>query len=55
MNELEVFGDAAIPIDAMVIANHRAKNLGDILSYRDISKRDGGLFFKCWREASEET
>ena len=41
LNELETYGGATIPIDAMVIANHRAKNLGDILSYRDISKRDG--------------
>ena len=30
-----------IPIDAMIIANHRAPNLGDKFSYRDISKRTG--------------
>ena len=28
-----------IPIDAMIIANHTAPNLGDKFSYRDISKR----------------
>ena len=41
LKELEVFGDATVPIDAMVTANHRAFNLGDMLSYRDISKRHG--------------
>ena len=30
-----------IPIKAMIIANHRAPNLGDKFSYRDISKRNG--------------
>ena len=30
-----------IPIDAMIIANHRAPNLGDTFTYRDISKRKG--------------
>ena len=30
-----------LPIDAMIIANHRAPNLGDTFSYRDISKRKG--------------
>ena len=29
-----------IPIDAMIIANHRSPNLGDKFSYRDISKRN---------------
>ena len=39
--EIESTGGVPIPIEAMVIANHRAKNLGDIFSYRDNSKRDG--------------
>ena len=30
-----------IPIDSMIIANHRAKNLGDLFSYRDIAKQKG--------------
>ena len=41
LNEIESTGGFNVPIDALVIANHRARNLGDILSYRDISKRDG--------------
>ena len=39
--EIKSNGGFTIPIEAMVIANHRARNLGDIFSYRDISKRDG--------------
>ena len=38
LNEIKVFGEK-IPIDAMIIAYHRAKNLGDIFSYRDISRK----------------
>ena len=40
LNEMESGHDGAkIPIDAMIIANHRAPNLGDILSYRDIGRK----------------
>ena len=39
--EIKSNGGFTIPIEAMIIANHRARNLGDIFSYRDISKRDG--------------
>jgi len=38
LNEIEVFGEK-VPIDSMIIAYHRAKNLGDIFSYRDISRK----------------
>ena len=41
LNEIEAFSGSQIPIDAMVIANHRARNIGDIFSYRDISKHVG--------------
>ena len=40
LNELDVGLGELVPIDAMIIANHRAKNLGDMLSYRDISNRN---------------
>ena len=37
LSEMESRHDGAkIPIDAMIIANHRAPNLGDTFSYRDI-------------------
>jgi len=38
LNQIEVFGEE-VPMDAMIIAYHRAKNLGDIFSYRDISRK----------------
>jgi len=41
LNEVEVYQNVGIPIDAMIIANHRAPNLGELFSYRDISKRNG--------------
>ena len=41
LNEMEGSFGHNIPIDAMIIANHRAPNLGDTFSYRDISKRKG--------------
>lgn len=41
LNELNAGGGFKVPIDAMTIANHRAPNLGDKFSYRDISKRKG--------------
>ena len=31
-------GGATIQIDAMIIANHRAANLEDMFSYRDIGR-----------------
>ena len=37
LNELTCASEK-VPIDAMIIAYHRARNLGDIFSYRDISK-----------------
>ena len=40
LNEIEA-GSEKVPIDAMIIAYYRAKNLGDIFSYRDISKKHG--------------
>ena len=39
--EIENWCGHKIPIKAMIIANHRAPNLGDKFSYRDISKRNG--------------
>ena len=41
LNELDAGLEELLPINAMIIANHRAKNLGDMLSYRDISNRNG--------------
>ena len=39
LNEMESGHDGAkIPIDAVIIANHRAPNLGDMFSYRDIGR-----------------
>ena len=53
-------GKQDIPLDALVIANHRTPNLGDYFSYRKLSTRDGPsissfmkwgpIFFKCWRK-----
>jgi len=37
LNEIEA-GSEKVPIDAMIIAYHRAKNLGDIFSYSNILK-----------------
>ena len=34
-------GGSDIPLDAMIIANHRTQNLGDKFSYRKLQKRDG--------------
>ena len=41
LNELDAGVGELVQIDAMIIANHCAKNLGDIISYRDISNRNG--------------
>ena len=41
LNELDAGLGELVPIDAMIIANHRAKNLGDMLSYRYILNRNG--------------
>ena len=39
LNKMNSRHDGAnIPIDAMIIANHRAPNLGDIFSYRDTGR-----------------
>ena len=40
INEIPWMG-AKIPLDSLVIAQHRAPNLGDKLSYRDISRKHG--------------
>ena len=32
---------AKLPVDAMIIANNRAKNLGDLFSIRNIEKKPG--------------
>ena len=32
---------AKVPVDAMIIANHRAKNLEDLFSIRNIEKKSG--------------
>ena len=34
-------GYGNLPVEAMVVANHRSQNLGDLFSYRRIDKRDG--------------
>ena len=41
LNEMDNGDGWKIPIDAMIIASHRAPNLGDMLTYRDISSRPG--------------
>ena len=41
INEMDNGFGAEIPIDSLIIANHRAKNLGDLFSYRDIAKQNG--------------
>lgn len=41
LNELENFDRSKIPIDKLVICNHRHMNLGNYLSYRNIEKREG--------------
>ena len=39
-NEMESGHDPIkIPIDAMIITNHRSLNLGDMFSYRDIGRK----------------
>ena len=40
-NQIDVYGREKVPVDAMTIAYHRAHNIGDILSYRDVSKKFG--------------
>jgi len=39
--ELENLDHSKIPIDRLMLCNHRAPNLGNFLSYRDIEKRSG--------------
>ena len=41
VNEIENGNRCKIPISSLIIANHRAKNLGDLFTYRDISKKHG--------------
>jgi hypothetical protein len=41
LNELENFDGSKIPIDKLMICNHRHMNLGNYLSYRNIEKRQG--------------
>ena len=44
LNEMESGHDGAkIPIDAMIIANHRVPNLEDMFSYRDIVRKNSPL------------
>ena len=38
-NEIVSVRGAKVPVDTMIIANHRAKNLGDLFSIRNIDKR----------------
>ena len=40
-NEIVSVCGAKVPVDAMIIANHRAKNLGDLFSIRNIEKKPG--------------
>ena len=40
-NEIIGTRGAKVPVDAMIIANHRAKNLGDLFSIRNIEKKPG--------------
>ena len=40
-NEIVSIRGAKVPVDAMIIANHRAKNLGDLFSIRNIEKKPG--------------
>ena len=37
-NEIVSGRGAKVPVDAMIIANHRAKNLGDLFSIRNMEK-----------------
>ncbi|KAL7538735.1 hypothetical protein ACHAXR_010425 [Thalassiosira sp. AJA248-18] len=58
LNEKDAGYCFKVPIGAMIIAYHRAPNLGDKFSYRNISNRNcllslhtcekGGIFFKYW-------
>jgi hypothetical protein len=41
LNELENFDGSKIPIDKLMICNHRHMNLGNYLSYKNIEKRQG--------------
>ena len=40
-NEIVSVRGAKVPVDAMIIANHRAKNFGDLFSIRNIEKKTG--------------
>lgn len=55
MTPFNKLGSGDVPLDAMIVANHRPPNLGNMLSYRKICKRNGppvsSLFDsnKLWR------
>ena len=40
-NEIVSVRGANVPVDAMIIANHTAKNLGDLFCIRNIEKKPG--------------
>ena len=41
LNQMTNLKEAEVPVDQLVIANHRAPNLGNLLSYRKIAQRNG--------------
>lgn len=41
MTPFNKLGSGDVPLDAMIVANHRPPNLGNMLSYRKICKRNG--------------
>ena len=41
LNEMENLAGAKVPVDKLIIAYHRAPNLGNLLSYRKIANRTG--------------
>ena len=43
INEINNWFGSKIPINSVIIANHRAKQLSDLFSYRDIAKQKGPL------------
>ena len=41
LNQLETSTEVPVPIDRLIICYHRGPNLGNLLSYRKIDKRQG--------------
>ncbi|KAL7524567.1 hypothetical protein ACHAXR_000628 [Thalassiosira sp. AJA248-18] len=41
LNKMKNLEGAEVPVDKMIIAYHRAPNLGNLLSYRKVANRDG--------------